>query len=47
MDRAKIVDENFKRRVAAGDFPPKLSDISLAASGLSKEGLAEIFARKS
>ena len=43
MDRAKIVDENFKRRVAAGDFPSKLSDVSLAASGLSKEGLAEIF----
>ncbi len=43
MDRAKIVHENFKRRLAAKDFPKPLSDISLSEAGLSREGLAEIF----
>ena len=43
MDRAIIVHENFTRRVATQDFPAALSDMTLEQSGLSKEGLAEIF----
>ncbi|WP_026940773.1 dehydrogenase E1 component subunit alpha/beta [Hellea balneolensis] len=43
MDRAAIVDQNFKRRVAQGDFPASLSDLSLKQSGLTKAGLSEIF----
>lgn len=43
MDRAVIVDANFKRRVAEGNFPVSLSNLSLEDSGLSKEGLSEIF----
>ena len=43
MDRALIVHENFLRRVASKDFPPALSPLSLSQSGLSKEGLVEIF----
>lgn len=43
MDRAAIVDENFKRRVSHGDFPLALSALSLEDSGLSKAGLSEIF----
>ncbi len=43
MDRAIIVHENFLRRLAAQDFPAPLSNLSLEDSGLSKDGLAEIF----
>ena len=43
MDRAKIVHDNFLRRLADEDFPQALSDVSLAQAGLSPEGLAEIF----
>ena len=43
MDRAVIVHENFTRRLAGQDFPAPLSDMTLEQSGLSKEGLAEIF----
>ena len=43
MDRAVIVHENFKRRLADEDFPFALSDMTLEQSGLTKQGLAEIF----
>ena len=43
MDRAQIVHQNFLRRVAVQDFPVALSDMSLENSGLTQEGLAEIF----
>jgi len=43
MDRAAIVHKNFLRRVADEDFPQALSGVTLAQSGLTSEGLAEIF----
>lgn len=43
MDRAEIVYENFLRRVRAGEFPERRARTSLEESGLSPEGLVEIF----
>ena len=43
MDRAQIVHQNFLRRVAAQNYPAALSGISLENSGLTPEGLSEIF----
>ena len=43
MDRAHIVHQNFLRRVKAQDFPAALSAISLQKSGLTQQGLVEIF----
>ncbi len=42
-DRAEIVHENFLRRVASGDFPARVSDVSLKDSGLSFDDLTGIF----
>ncbi len=43
MDRAAHVHEQFLSRIAAGALPGRLSSITLAASGLSKPQLAEIY----
>ncbi|VAW21490.1 TTP-dependent protein, related to E1 component of pyruvate/2-oxoglutarate/acetoin dehydrogenase [hydrothermal vent metagenome] len=43
MDRAEIVHQNFLTRVAKGDFPARHATVSLAASGLDKVGLVNIF----
>ena len=43
MDRAQIVHENFLARVAAADFPPATSHLSLAEAGLTKPAFVEIF----
>ncbi len=42
-DRAEIVHENFLRRVAAGDLPPRASDASLAEAGLRATDLVRLF----
>jgi len=43
MDRAEVVHNNFITRMASGDLPQRLSNVSLAESGLSTDKLVEIF----
>lgn len=43
MDRAQIIHDNFLTNVAAENFPPAVSQVSLEEAGLSPEGAMEIF----
>ena len=43
LDRVQIVDENFKLKVLARDFPPALSSISLPEAGLSAFQFLNLF----
>ncbi len=43
LDRARIVDENFKRRVLAQDFPPAISSTSPQEVGLDKSTFLALF----
>ncbi len=43
MDRAEVVHQNFRTRIARRDFPPRSATVSLSQSGLSKTELVEIF----
>ncbi|MCG8441300.1 MAG: hypothetical protein MI723_05765, partial [Caulobacterales bacterium] len=43
MDRADIVDEKLRRRIAARDWPSPASRMSLAEAGLTAAGLACLF----
>ncbi len=43
MDRPQIVHDNFRRRVAAADFPPPRSTRAPGAAGLSADRLRALF----
>lgn len=43
LDRTQIVDENFKTKVRAKDFPPALSSISLVEASLSTQQFLNLF----
>ncbi len=43
LDRMQIIDENFKQRVLAQDFPAALSESSLSSSQLKPETFLDIF----
>ncbi|MEH6444625.1 MAG: thiamine pyrophosphate-dependent enzyme [Oceanospirillaceae bacterium] len=43
MDRAEVVHNNFLSRLALADLPKRVTQITLAESGLTATGLIEIF----
>ncbi len=43
MDRAELVHQNFLSRVAEGDLPGRVSDVSIDQAGLSPAATVELF----